>query len=63
MPFAFSCFPFAVLSETLRKLVGELEKLQTQLDTWAVGSTEPSEEVRLDVLEAWRLLFVALVHP
>jgi len=36
-----------------KKLVGELEKLQAQLDNWAVGSprSEP-EEARLDVLEA-----------
>ena len=37
---------------TPRKLVGELEKLQAQLDTWALGSADPSEEARLDVLEA-----------
>ncbi|CAE7208918.1 unnamed protein product [Symbiodinium natans] len=35
-----------------KKLVAELEKLQAQLDTWALGSSEPSEEARLDVLEA-----------
>ncbi|CAE7606910.1 unnamed protein product [Symbiodinium sp. CCMP2456] len=37
-----------------KKLVAELEKLQAQLDNWAVGSprSEPSEEARLDVLEA-----------
>ena len=32
--------------------MAELEKLQAQLDTWALGSSEPSEEARLDVLEA-----------
>ena len=37
--------------------MGELEKLQAQLDNWAVGSprSEP-EEARLDVLEASRRL-------